>query len=554
MMKKNLKRLMTAVLALCLLILSACTNSSPSTETEDAAKGNEAVKVVCENGIMLGNSTDGVTSFKGVPFAKPPVNELRWKAPQAPDPSDREIECYDFGYTALQYEWPSEPASFSPKSEDCLTLNIWENEGIVGSEDLKPVMVFFHGGAYGWGGTTDPVYNGQSFAKAHDDVIIVTCNYRLGLMSFADFSKVEGGEEYTDINLGIRDHIAALQWIQKNISGFGGDPDNVTIFGESAGAWSTTALTISPKARGLFKRAIAQSGQVAPKSREDAQKYAEFIMQSSGAKNMKELLAISGEEWMKIDAEKMIADECCYVVTDGDIIPEDFDKAIEDAAKSGIQLIIGTNSDEWNYFQEDSTGKTTQEKFNSWVEGMDGKIAEARDMTDKDGKAAVEELIRYEESIVPEEYAGEEKVKSALAKSGVISELWRYEILDFADRFADAGGETYVYLWKVPSTRDDMYKSAVHAVELPYIFNNMEADQCAGEVDPDVAAKAQKAWISFAKTGDPTVDGADWKKYNTAERDTMVIEKDKWECVSDPSKTARELLWKAFKDQPYHVW
>ena len=92
-------------------------------------------------------------------------------------------------------------------------------------------------------------------------------------MSFADFSKVEGGEEYTDINLGIRDHIAALQWIQKNISGFGGDPDNVTIFGESAGAWSTTALTISPKARGLFKRAIAQSGQVAPKSREDAQKF-----------------------------------------------------------------------------------------------------------------------------------------------------------------------------------------------------------------------------------------------------------------------------------------
>ena len=185
---------------------------------------------------------------------------------------------------------------------------------------------------------------------------------------------------------------------------------------------------------------------------------------------------------------------------------------------------------------------------------MDGMIAEARDMTDKDGKAAVEELIRYEESIVPEEYAGDEKVKSALAKSGVISELWRYEILDFADRFADAGGETYVYLWKVPSTRDDMYKSAVHAVELPYIFNNMEADQCAGEVDPDVAAKAQKAWISFAKTGDPTVDGADWKKYNTAERDMMVIEKDKWECVSDPSKTARELLWKAFKDQPYHVW
>lgn len=553
-MKKNLKRLKIAALALCLLILPGCKGPSSSNGAKNAAKGNEAVKVVCENGVILGKSADGVASFKGVPFAKSPVNELRWKAPQAPDPSDREIECYDFGYTALQYEWPSEKASYSPKSEDCLTLNIWENEGIVGSEDLKPVMVFFHGGAYGWGGTTDPVYNGQNFAKAHDDVIIVTCNYRLGLMSFADFSKVEGGEEYTDINLGIRDHIAALQWIQKNITGFGGDPDNVTIFGESAGAWSTTALTISPKARGLFKRAIAQSGQVVPKSREDAQKYAEFIMQSSGAKNMKELMAISGEEWMKIDAENNIADECCYAIADGDIIPEDFDKSIEEAAKSGIQLIIGSNNDEWNYFHEDSEGSTTEEKLKSWVEEMDDMIAEARDMTDKDGKAAIEELIKHEESIVPKEYAGDEKVKSALSKSGLVSELWRYEILDFADKFADAGGDTYVYLWKVPSTRENMYKSAVHAVELPYIFNNPEEKLYAGEVDLNVAAKAQESWISFAKTGDPTVEGADWKKYNTAERDTMVIEKDKWESVSDPSKTARELLWKAFKDQPYHVW
>ena len=99
-----------------------------------------------------------------------------------------------------------------------------------------------------------------------------------------------------------------------------------------------------------------------------------------------------------------------------------------------------------------------------------------------------------------------------------------------------------------------MYKSAVHAVELPYVFNNLEVGQVAGEVDPNVAAKAQKSWISFAKTGDPAVEGADWKKYKTAERDTMVIEKDKWSSVSDPSKTARELLWKAFKDEPYHVW
>lgn len=522
--------------------------------TGGRTQAKDPVKVVCENGIMLGQSEEGVISFKGVPFAKPPTGKLRWKAPQAPDPSGDEIRCYDFGYTALQSEWPSEPASYFPKNEDCLTLNIWENKRVMDSEEPKPVMVFFHGGAYGWGGTTDPMYNGQNFAKAHDDVILVTCNYRLGLMAFPDFSKIEGGGDYTDINLALRDQIAALQWIKKNIAGFGGNPDNVTIFGESAGSWSVTALAISPKARGLFRRVIAQSGEMVARDRKEAQKYADFVMKASGAKNMKELLAISGDEWMKLDSEKGIADECCFIVIDEDIIPKDLDKAFEEAAKSGVQMIMGSNSDEWNYFKEDFEGDTEEEKLDAWVKDMDAKCNEAFGDTDKEGKAALEELIKYEESIVPEEYAGNRKVKEALVKSGLVSEMWRYEILDFADRFADAGGDIRVYLWKVPSTRENMYKSAVHAVELAYVFNNLKDDIYAGEVDPGTAAKVQEAWVNFAGTGDPSVKGVLWKKYNTGTRDTMVIEKDKWECVSDPSKKTRELLKKAYGDKPYYVW
>ena len=210
-------------------------------------------------------------------------------------------------------------------------------------------MVFFHGGAYGWGGTTDPMYDGQNFVKDNGDVILITCNYRLGLMSWADFSKIPGGEDYKDINLGLRDHIAALEWIQKNIPAFGGDPENVTIFGESAGGWSTTALTISPKAKGLFKRAIAESGGFPAKDREAAQEFAAYIMEASGAKNMDDLMAISGDEWMKLDSTEWIADECCGAVYDGDIIPleEDMDEAIADAAKR-VEVIVGTNNDEWN--------------------------------------------------------------------------------------------------------------------------------------------------------------------------------------------------------------
>ncbi len=552
-MKKSLPALL-AMLAIGLILLLAGCGSGSDTEGDGGTAVADPVKITCENGVMLGQTIDGVTSFKGVPYAKPPVGDLRWRAPQAPDPGDEEIECYDFGYTALQYEWPTEPASSFPKNEDCLTLNIWEAEGTADSGEAKPIMVFFHGGAYGWGGTTDPMYDGQNFAAAHDDVILITCNYRLGLMSWADFSKIEGGESYTDINLGLRDHIAALQWIRKNAAAFGGDPDNVTIFGESAGGWSTTALTISPAARGLFKRAIAESGGLPLQEREAAQEFADYIMEASGAKNMDDLLAISGDEWMKLDGEQWIADECCGAVIDGDIIPEDLDKAIEEAAKSGIQVIVGSNSDEWNYFQEDSEGETSEEKFASWVEGMKAMYDDAYKSADDEGKAALEELLAYEEGIVPEEYKEPQEVRSALALSGFVTETWRYEILNFADKYADAGGQIYDYLWTVPSTLDQMYKSAVHAVELAYVFNNLDDDIYAGEVDSTTADRVQESWVNFAKTGDPSIEGAKWAKYDSADRQTMVIAKDGWTCESDPSKVPREMLEKAYGDEPYPVW
>ncbi len=551
MKKRTLIALLCAMTLVVMTLFAGCGSGD-----EDSANVAEPVKITCDNGVMLGQTADGVTSFKGVPYAKQPVGDLRWKAPEAPDPSEEEIECYEFGHTALQYEWPTEPASSSEKGEDCLTLNIWMPEGAAEAEEPLPVMVFFHGGAYAWGGTTDPMYDGQNFVKAHQDVILITANYRLGLMSWADFSKVPGGEEYTDVNLGIRDHIAALQWVQKNIGGFGGDADNVTIFGESAGAFSTTALTISPAAKGLFKRAIAESGIINVRDREDAQEFADYIVEAAGAKNMDDLLAISAEEWVELDATEWIGDESCGVVEDGEIIPmqEDVDAAIADAAESGIVLMLGTNNDEWNYFQEDMEGETEEEKFGAWVESMDEVYNGVYEECDAAGQAALEEFIQYEESIVPEEYAADDAVKAALAKSAFMTETWRYQHIDFADKYAKAGGDVYMYLWKVPSTRDNMYKSAVHAIELAYVFNNLEDDIYAGEVDEATAAKAQEAWINFAKSSDPSIEGVEWQKYDATDRYTMVIDKDKWECVADPSKTAREYMTKVYGDEPLSLW
>jgi hypothetical protein len=192
--------------------------------------------------------------------------------------------------------------------------------------------------------------------------------------------------------------------------------------------------------------------------------------------------------------------------------------------------------------------------FSFHNEGMKAMYDDAYKSADDEGKAALEELLAYEEGIVPEEYKEPQEVRSALALSGFVTETWRYEILNFADKYADAGGQIYDYLWTVPSTLDQMYKSAVHAIELAYVFNNLEDDIYAGEVDKPTAEKAQESWTNYAKTGDPSIEGVEWLKYDTTDRYTMVINKDKWECVSDPSKEAREFMTKVYGDEPYSLW
>ncbi len=557
-MKKRFMAFCAAIVLCASLSLSGCGNSAGDSSVSSVSRPEDTVKVACVNGTMVGQTVEGVTSFKGVPYAEQPVEALRWKAPQPAQESDEEIECFEFGHTAIQYEWPSEPASYTEKGEDCLSLNIWMSEGTESQSGSsgKPVMVFFHGGAYGWGGTTDPMYDGQNFIADNEDVILVTCNYRLGLMSWADFSDIEGGEEYTDINLGIRDQIASLEWIQENIAAFGGDPDNVTVFGESAGAWSTTALMISPAAEGLFQKVIAESGVVPIKDREEAKVFADYIMEASGAENMDDLLAISAEEWMELDETEWITDECCGVVADGEIIPypDEVESRMKTAADRGIQLLLGTNHDEWNYFKEDMEGETEQERFDAWVEGMDLMWEEAYEEADDEGKEALDQLIEYELTEVPEQYAEDSEVKEALAKSAFVTETWRYEHFVFADRFVQQGGDVRMYLWEIPSTKDEMYRSAVHAVELAYVFNNTEEDIYAGEVDVEAARKVQESWVNFAKTGDPSIDEAEWSGYDTEDRMTMIIGTDGWSMASDPSKTPRTLLEKAYGDTPYQVW
>ena len=197
---------------------------------------------------------NGVRTWLGIPYAKSPVGKLRWQLPQALEPSDKTFDAKKFGFSSIQEDDKLEKASQNPQSEDCLTINIWTRS----EKKNLPVMVFIHGGSFMHGGSSDPTYSGTHIAKEHD-VIVVTFNYRLNIFGFMNLSTIDPAFEDSG-HLGISDQIAALKWIKENIAEFGGNPDNVTIFGESAGSISCMLLSVTPAAKGLFQKAIPESG------------------------------------------------------------------------------------------------------------------------------------------------------------------------------------------------------------------------------------------------------------------------------------------------------
>ena len=184
---------------------------------------------------------------------------------------------------------------------NCLTLNVWTN--VTGPREGKTVMVFFHGGSYGWGATSDPIYDGRNLVEKYPDLVLVTAEYRLGIFGFIDFSGVPGGEDYAESgNLGLLDQICALEWVRDNIAAFGGDPEKVTIFGESAGAGSVSLLPLIEETDGLFRRIIAESGSVAlTYSREECKNLTQMLLKKSGCTDMDGLSSLSEETLTKLN-------------------------------------------------------------------------------------------------------------------------------------------------------------------------------------------------------------------------------------------------------------
>ena len=527
-MKKKLVALV--LVAAMVFAFASCGSSEKSVSASSLSSISDDLTAKCKNGNFLGVLDNGVISFKGVPYAKPPLDDLRWKAPQAPNPSDETFVADKFGNTAIQYEWFSERASFNKKGEDCLTLNVWTDN--LTPDKKKPVIVFIHGGAFGWGGTSDPIYSGQKFVETNKDVVFITTNYRLGMMGFIDFSNVPGGEAYQDSpNLGMLDLIQALKWINENIEAFGGDPKNITVMGESTGSVSVALLMIMDESKGLFQKAIQESASINCTNyianfgtREKSQEMAKQLMDASGAQNMDDLLALTNEQLLDIESESCIADYGGGPIIDGKLIKEDAIRSFINGAGTDKDLLIGTNAEEYNYQMAEKGGyepyfKDTNERFDNTYAYVD----------DEDRKVIDHLVTMFNDK--PDEF---------WRKVDLLTEsYYRIPAILEASYHSDNGGKTYMYNWTYPSSSDAYHKGACHAVELAYVFGNLDCTLFTGlNPNKELSDKAMGAWANFARKGDPSINGVKWPEYNTKTRDTMMIGED-WNVVSDPDKDIR---------------
>jgi len=480
----------------------------------------DSLAVEAANGVFVGTSEDGLLVFKGIPYALQPTGDRRWQEPE-PEPDSRLVrEARHFGHSAIQSRSQGSAASLYPQGEDCLTLNVWTaSRGMRTAR--RPVMVWIHGGSYVCNGTVNPRDWGDNFVKAHPGVVMVSINYRLGLLGFLDLSSLPDGKAYAHSgNLGILDQVEALRWVKRNIAAFGGDPDNVTIVGHSAGAGSVAILSSIDEAQGLFRRAIMQSGSVAfTSSREDCQSLTKRVLDATGAKTVADLQALSTDEMIALNDE--VGEFFRFPERDGDLIPEDPYSRF-DGFNAGIDMLIGSNADEANY----------------WIDAMggEGNFEYAVMLWNKYIALSLDSAQRNSASrfidIVPK--------NKPWPEAELLNDLmFRGPAIEMAQRHAAAGGKTYMYYWNKPLS--DSIHGACHGVEVSYVLNTGRQIKMGDKHNPALASKVQQMWVNFATTGNPSTPGNYWPAYESAQRATMILG-DTIKVVNDPLSEQRRFV------------
>ena len=487
-------------------------------ENKTIVDGNydKSLAVKCINGTFVGQKTDNIIAYKGIPFvSEQPIGELRWKAPAEFVPDDGVYEAYYNGKTAWQAK--GDPASEYVMGEDCLYLNIWKADEE--AAEKKPVMVWIYGGAFETGGTADPNYEGRNFVEENPDVILVTIAYRVGIFGFFHLSHLADGADYTDSqNLGLLDQMMALKWVHENIAGFGGDPGNVTIWGESAGGASCVLLPLIEGSHKYFHRVIAQSGShIQTRSPEQAIKCTEQVMEALGCRSAADLLKVGAEELANTAGNLFGIYQCLGIRTfperDGKYLPAETIDAYAKGAAKGIGFLHGCNRDEFNTF----AASVGEEGFVEW--GRQRKEENLARLTDEE-KALVEDFCSTMDENSYESYC------RLIGQMLFIAPQIRV-----AEELAKAGSKSYTYLYRVESSVPLM--KAGHATEVSTVLAHPELTDLTGRrYDEAFGRTIRKMWVEFAKTGSPSLtveispDGKahEWPLYDLENRQVMVLD------------------------------
>jgi para-nitrobenzyl esterase len=476
------------------------------------AMASASDEVKTESGIVRGVSQDGVVAFKGIPFAAPPVGPLRWKPPQPPAPWTNVRAATDYGHDCMQGPFPQDPAPIrTTPDEDCLFVNVWTPAGNATSK--LPVMVWIYGGGWVNGGSSPAIYDGAQFAK--QGVVLVSFNYRLGRFGFfthpALLAESPSGPQG---NYGYMDQIAALKWVQRNITAFGGDPKKVTIFGESAGGGSVLAMMASPMAQGLFQQAIVESAPARDPAGGMAQLkgkagfFSKATGESAGLAFAKSK-GINGTDAAALDAlRKLSANDVVDGLTmmtifnalktypgamvDGQVLPESPQAAFLAGHQMKGPLMVGATNRDLGF----NFAKTMPEVMFPF------------------GLSQMKAYATYD----PQHTNDAKVVGDAVASDRFLVEPMRFA----ARQQAAAGQPTYYYRFSyVAVAHRAEWEGAYHASELPFVFNTLTSASYASKLDQSDTAMAQTVnayWVAFAKTGDPNAGGrprAKWPAYAT---------------------------------------
>ncbi len=484
-------------------------------ENRKITDGNydRSLAVKCVNGTFVGKKNDNIIAYKGIPFVgKQPVGELRWKAPVDVIPDDGIYEAYYFGRIPCQIPNVGQMGSLYPQGEDCLYLNLWKADEA--GSGKKPVMVWIHGGAYELGATTEPREEGTNFVRENPDVILVSIEYRLNALGFLRLSHLPDGADYPDSqNLGLMDQLAALKWIHENVGAFGGDPDNVTIFGQSAGGGSVSLLPLVEGSHRYFKRVIAQSGSPCfSRSKEQSIACTNALLAELGLKTVADLMKTDVNKIVEA-ASKVISMPLTTPERDGSFLPLEAYDAYEAGAAKDLDIMQGCTKDECSYFL---AGFGT-EGFTPWAEKCKSdKLAQCTE----EEKALIESYF--------ENSRGEDYDKL----SRFLDQYWfNAPLIRTAENQVKGGGKTYVYYFRVESSVPLM-KSG-HAVELSELFNHAEETFVTGrEFDKNFSKIMRKMWVQFAKCGNPSLsadispDGKayEWPLYDLEDKQVMVFD------------------------------